>query len=174
MRYLHLARTIGKQYKELQRAGKKAEHAVSSFVRIVDSLRRGEAQDEFLCNKRTKNGELRLRHCIKYDLGGGYRMVTVRNDQHLFVLFIGTHDETDQWLENHRDDIFSPDDASFSRESIGQPRSQGPDTVELQDERFSTSNIDTYERELMARLDESLLRAIFQGLYSKQDHHCHP
>lgn len=50
----------------------------------------------------TNNGESRIDHCVKYDLGDGYRLVTVQNERFVFLCFCGTHDETDRWLEGHK------------------------------------------------------------------------
>jgi hypothetical protein len=136
-------------------------------------MRKGEEQGEFLSNKRTKNGELRIKNCIKYDLGGGYRLVTIRNYEHLLVVFIGTHDETNQWIENHRDDVFLPGDSNYSHELISaNPEKQEEIDPEPQQELPWSEGIDLYEQELMARLDESVLRSIFQGLYARQDEPC--
>ena len=49
----------------------------------------------------TKNGESRVKHCVKYDLGGGYRLVTVQTDKVVMLCFAGTHDDTDRWLDTH-------------------------------------------------------------------------
>lgn len=50
---------------------------------------------------RTLYGEKRIRKCVKYDLGYGYRLVTVRRGDCLFITYLGTHDECDRWLAEH-------------------------------------------------------------------------
>lgn len=51
----------------------------------------------------TQHGESRIRHCIKYDLGGGYRLVTVRPKDTVFLLlFVGSHDDAERWLDANR------------------------------------------------------------------------
>lgn len=50
----------------------------------------------------TKYGEYRIRKCVKYDLGCGYRMITIWRNHDIFVSYVGTHDECDRWLENNR------------------------------------------------------------------------
>ncbi len=58
--------------------------------------------EEILSMSRTRNGENRIRHCRKYSLAGGCRLITVRdNEKHIF-LFLGTHDECDEWLKRNR------------------------------------------------------------------------
>lgn len=56
--------------------------------------------------ERTHNGESRV-DCEKYDLGDGYRLVTQKigdpSDTRIIMLFVGTHDEADGWLDRHKD-----------------------------------------------------------------------
>lgn len=49
----------------------------------------------------TNHGENRIPHCVKYDLGSGYRLVTVEHQGQRFLLFAGTHEETDAWIDRH-------------------------------------------------------------------------
>jgi len=44
-------------------------------------------------NKLTRHGEARIDKCKKFDLVGGYRLVYVREEDHYFFLFAGTHDD---------------------------------------------------------------------------------
>ena len=37
----------------------------------------------------------------KYDLGCGYRLITLQRGEKFFVPFLGTHDECRRWLENN-------------------------------------------------------------------------
>jgi hypothetical protein len=50
----------------------------------------------------THNGESRIAHCRKYDLGGGWRLVTRQHDRTCGFLFMGSHDDVDRWLDEHR------------------------------------------------------------------------
>src|SRR5262249_15535499 len=54
---------------------------------------------------RTHHGENRIPDVEKYDLPGDYRLVVQRVngvDPGRVFLFVGSHDETEQWLEHHR------------------------------------------------------------------------
>ena len=56
--------------------------------------------------KSTNHGESRLPDIEKFDLGNGYRLVVqVVNPakQERAFLFVGDHEDADQWLENHKD-----------------------------------------------------------------------
>lgn len=168
IRSIHYSWLLPKQLEGLRKAGRKAELAAEKCEIILNDISKYGCQCETVLSKRTRNGEARIKNCVKYDLGGGYRLVTVRAENHLFISFIGSHDDTDQWIEHHRYDIFRPSLALYRCEERAiQPapadmgQGEVTEAVDLSDE---------YEEQLMARLDESHLRAIFQGLCSSSDH----
>lgn len=49
----------------------------------------------------TNNGESRIKSCVKHDLGMGFRLVTVRRDKIIWLLYIGDHDDTDKWINKN-------------------------------------------------------------------------
>ena len=54
---------------------------------------------------RTKHGETRIPDVEKYDLSDGYRLVVQLVDGVAKVrafLFVGSHDDTQRWLDSHR------------------------------------------------------------------------
>ena len=59
-------------------------------------------EDPFKGFKSTKHGENRIKYCRKYDLGNGCRLITVAKDGICFLLYAGTHDDCDKWLERNR------------------------------------------------------------------------
>lgn len=70
-------------------------------VRVVlGSL--GDSDDPFASLSVTNHGERRIRDCVKYDIGDGWRLVTQQNDKACTFLFVGNHDDTDKWLEGHK------------------------------------------------------------------------
>lgn len=50
----------------------------------------------------TNHGETRIKHCVKYDLPGYCRLVTIQDNGWLILLFVGTHDEVDKWLNTNK------------------------------------------------------------------------
>jgi hypothetical protein len=59
--------------------------------------------------KITDNGEARIPHCIKYGLTGGCRLVTVQKKGHCFLLYAGSHDDVDKWLNSNKGKLFAVD-----------------------------------------------------------------
>ena len=163
LRYIYSSRSLAKQLHGLQKAGKKAESPPSKCETIINDIKRNGCQCEGVLSQRTRKGELRIKNCIKYDLGGGYRLVTIRADSHLFITFVGSHDDTDQWIEHHRYDTFSPGKLLYRCEERIIP-SDITETPAA--ENFKADDIDDdYEDQLSARLDERQLKSIFQGLF---------
>lgn len=166
IRSIHCSRLLERQLAALRKSGKKGEIAATQFERILACLKFCGAKSEDIYIKRTKNGEYRLRNCVKYDLGCGYRVITVRIRDRLYVPFLGVHDAANLWLERHGQDGFVPQESFYSEEILVSPE-QCIGDVQQDISQLREEN-DIYEEQLLARLDESILKDIFQGLYRKQ------
>lgn len=170
VRYLHLSRSLIKRLEILRLAGREGTSAAERCDHILKLLRKqGVTVPEIFC-KRTKHGEGRIDNCVKYDLGNGYRLVTVLSGNRLFIPFVGTHDETSIWLDHHRDREFSEKSGGYNCEVIGRNHadptdSKGPDSLERE-----PTETDLYEESINARLDETMLKSIFRGLYRSADY----
>jgi hypothetical protein len=69
---------------------------------IISKLKSGESwQTDRKIAPRTQHGEKRIRKCIKYDLGWGFRLITVLCSGSLFICYLGPHDECDRWLQGN-------------------------------------------------------------------------
>jgi hypothetical protein len=159
---LHCSRTLDKQLDALRRSGKKGKFAVNQCESILNTIRFEGVRCDAVLHKRTKNGEQRITNCVKYNLGHGYRLITVRRGDHLFVTFAGHHDRADQWLDQNRDVDFCPDDPGFESENL----CYSDKTLEAQAESYASKNPeeDLYESYLQSQLNDELLRSIFSGL----------
>ncbi len=110
--------------------------------------------------KLTKYGEARLKNCLKFDLGNGYRLVCAREQTRLYLRFIGTHDECDRWIRQRtgetRDHILSDCPCKALLRNLSAASSQsGKITEQPQDQ---------YEELIEDKLDDRLLVKIFSGL----------
>jgi hypothetical protein len=165
--HLLIAQNFEKRLKAMCRAGKMGESAAARCERLLDLIRNKGLMAEAVYTKRTKNGEYRVSKCIKYDLGNGYRLVTIKDGQNLFVPFVGGHDETDLWLEHHRYDNYHADDPAYLSEEICTSDQPQEERVEVADSGEHQVP-DPYEEQLLAKVDETTLRSVFQGLFHKQ------
>jgi hypothetical protein len=115
----------------------------------------------------TRNGEYRIKHCRKVDLGCGYRIVCIQKDQRLVMLYIGTHDDCFRWIERRRTAEYDLD--SVAESAWIQARAALPGEPALRkkvsdEDRFA----EAYEASLMDQFDEAVLRKVFSGLAERR------
>lgn len=99
---LYLDVRILKHLKLLKRSGRQAALAAARAEEIIVSLE-ARGRVPACAGGLTKHGELRIKGVRKYDLGSGYRLITFKQARRLFLLFAGSHDNCDRWLENNRE-----------------------------------------------------------------------
>ena len=165
MRYLHISKNIDRYLDKLRNGGKHGVLATSQYLQIVESLRQAKWRSNMINCKRTKNGEYRLKNCIKYDLGHGYRLVTVKDGDNLFITFAGSHDQTDRWIETHRYDSFREDDPQYISEIIAEDETTSLDESPESSLSGSLSVPGEYEEQLLEKIDDEVLKMVFPGLY---------
>ena len=154
-RSIHLHPKFDKQLNALKRGDRKAARAAETGERLVDALCRGLPTTEGVAAP-TRSGELRVKGCRKYDLGSGYRLITIFHDRRLYVVCIGTHDECNRWLETNRD--WEPE---FSSKRVVARSVRKPDRVNRPNPK--TRPADEIDDPLPP-IDQKMLRAIFSGL----------
>ena len=105
----------------------------------------------------TRQRDDRIDRCVKYDLGGGYRLVTCREDERVFVLYIGTHDECHRWMENNKG--WRPE--SLIKRGLSIPVVMP--LIESSEGQFEETCV--WEQEdYLPEIDEKILRMIFKPL----------
>jgi hypothetical protein len=99
-----------------------------------------------------------LLDCRKYDLGCGYRLITLQRGTKVFIPFLGTHDECQRWLENnsHLKKV-DADKGTLHEISRQQPSSAGPAIA-------GSARIQKAEAELPPEISDRDLRFVFRGL----------
>lgn len=96
-------KTLNKCFRDLIKCGKKGKDVITK-TRAAQSEAATEGEIRSL--KRTNHGETRLANIEKYDLGDGYRLVIQLVDglnKTRAFLFAGNHDDTEDWLDSHKD-----------------------------------------------------------------------
>lgn len=155
---IHQTRRFSKQLQAMYQAGKNERIAAMRARRILADLQENPLHEEAEC-KRTHYGEQRLKDCRKYDLSCGFRLVGLKRGRRLIFSCIGSHDDCQRWIENNREyqnNIESvPVAGQCAQTSHRSISSRNEEEVE----------IDEYEEQLMARIDERMLREIFAGFY---------
>lgn len=157
---IYIATQILTKTKQLQRSTAKGKQALSHYETLVKLMCNNAFDNVELLSKRTKYGEFRIQNCVKYDLGAGYRLITIKNKDRLFIQFIGTHDEADSWLNTNKGFIPCLSKRCYPRQYTIDPRPEEatppPSAAEQQ--------ADEYEERLLNTLDDKILQQIFCGL----------
>ena len=130
---------------------------------IIARLKSGEAWST--CRRiapRTANGEKRIRKCVKYDLGWGFRLITLLRNDVLYICYLGTHDECDRWLSENR----RVKNVELGRNSVYRvvPQTLRKNVPGLEKPSDALDDLDKRLQELPDRA----LRRIFCGLVEEQ------
>ncbi len=136
--------------------------AVRKADAIIDKLLFEGRINSNEIGKVTSHGELRIKKCIKYDLGSGYRLVCVKQGYQLVLLYVGTHDDCDRWLNSNRGLHPLIDKESHKISSV---REIVPEVPLPQEE--PEPEID-YDELMLGQLDDRSLRWVFRGLCGKK------
>jgi len=154
---IHHTRRFVKRLSFMVKAGKSERIAAERAQQIIAALQIDPLHEEAEC-KRTHFGELRLNNCRKYDLSFGYRLIALKREKRLIFTYLGSHDDCQRWIENNRENLDEIDSEPVPLTATDNPRQPEARTG-------LTPDGDEYEEQLMAQIDERLLREIFTGLF---------
>jgi hypothetical protein len=102
MKLLFVSSKVESRIAALEKAGKSGKNLAQKATGIIDSLASGDLRNHMdTVEGYTKYGEKRIKNCRKYDLGCGYRLITLQRGETVFIPFLGSHDECQRWLENN-------------------------------------------------------------------------
>ncbi|WP_319407681.1 hypothetical protein [uncultured Desulfosarcina sp.] len=101
---IHIDPKLEKCLATLRKGSRRACLAVDRVETIIEEVKRGKLPPEETCTF-TRNGEGRIKGCRKYDLNAGYRLITLKQGEDLYLLFVGTHDDCTRWIENNREHL---------------------------------------------------------------------
>ena len=91
--YLSSLRTLNTKGGKYKKAVQKSNHIEKVFQYDLENTKKLNT---------TKHGESRIQHCIKYELAGRCRLITIQNKHIVLFCFLGTHEDVDRWIEQHR------------------------------------------------------------------------
>ena len=155
---IHRVAILNKQLAALRRAGGQAAVAADHAEAIIDRLITHGMRGLGGTGRFTRYGDARIKNCIKYDLVDGYRLVGVKKEYELILLYVGSHDDCDLWVR-HNTGI---EPVMNKRRSQVLPV-QGP-VCEASSVLEIPEPEPDYDEELLKRIDDKDLRKIFRGL----------
>ena len=159
---IHREPQLQKCLSKLRKAGGRAALAAERIEAIIATLAAHDDLRPAQVNKLTRHGEARIDKCKKFDLVGGYRLVYVREENHYFFLFAGTHDDCDRWLNNNRH--LKPEINGENIPLLVSPAAE----VETASVQGATEDDSDYDDIVMQNVDEKMLRRIFRGLCGEE------
>lgn len=95
------SKDIPHQIRAMHKSGGHFQKAAEKVKSIFGSVQLQE-KDPLGGISRTSNGESRIKNCIKYDLNGFARLITIQHEGVCVIMFFGKHPECDTWLEHHK------------------------------------------------------------------------
>lgn len=127
---------------------------------VLGSL--GDA-DPFITLQVTNHGEGRIKNCVKYELGNGWRLVTYQANKTCTFLFMGDHEDTESWLDGHKNETIGIKNSRLIRvPGVGNDPIQRPVLVDHHDQPL----VDKLDQEgsdhLLAGLPASLVRRLVE------------
>ena len=151
---------LRKRLTELRKQGGASSFAAKKADDLINRLLLRGRDCSHEIGRLTKNGELRIRQCKKYDLGNGFRLICLRQGHHFIFLTIGTHEECHRWLERNKGLRYEMDESHqyvFITKEVPEP------SVPVK----AIDPADAYEDQLLQKIDDKMLRKIFCGLCIK-------
>lgn len=159
IRYVHSNAKFEKMLAALRTSEKMAVAASRKADEIINNIiQHGMDTPLPELGKLTRHGEFRIKNCIKFDIGKGHRLVCVKEDDHLYLLFVGTHDACSAWVENNRNYEPDPDRSNIITRQVTQTQDKGPRTSSHLPEEPD------YEDLLLEKITDRDLKTIFSGL----------
>ena len=155
-----------KKMDRMDRAGNKSAIAARQAREIINSLADKSTLDHELRIKLNRDGEARIKNCIKFKLVDGHRMIAVKEGEWFIFLFLGTHDETDTWIKNNIN--IRPDPAWGKIVPPSNPvlnHQEEPEQIGHSEEPEPPS-IHDLDVPLHEVLDQKTLREVFPGICS--------
>jgi hypothetical protein len=101
IRFIHQERRFEKELEDLWQRGEQGAAAAQKAEELVKALTLNGPPDLRKVWKLTGWGEKRVEGCLKYDLGEGFRVVSFRRGETLFLSFVGDHDECQKYLDHY-------------------------------------------------------------------------
>jgi hypothetical protein len=135
-------------------AGSLAAEKAEEIMRSISFGKENGSRQQF---RLTRNGEYRIKNCMKYDLRYGYRLVCLGRDSHIVFLYIGSHDDCCRWIDRNRGSLWKEVNATTTT---------APAICDASTDDFAEApEEDEYEARLMSRIDDKTLRRIFSGFF---------
>lgn len=101
IKYIYKKQLLKNQIKDLYKRGGHYQKAAQKINSIIGSIQMDNS-NPFKGVPLTNHGESRIKHCIKYDLNGFCRLITIKDNNVCALVYAGDHKDCDKWLEANK------------------------------------------------------------------------
>jgi hypothetical protein len=157
LKILHIHPKVEKaldQMKDLDNAPKIAAERAEA---IIAALKNGTVMAR--AGRLSKTKDARIKRLFKYDLGKGFRLISLKDKSALYILFVGSHDRCDTWLDKNSKG--KPHQTEVPMVSYEIPKKR---TAKSSFEEPSFSEPEEAMCDMMPDISEKDLRQVFSGL----------
>ena len=155
---IHREKRFDKEIELLRTQGEKAAIAAKRAEEVLAKITEKGWTDLRHVAKLTDHGEHRVEGCIKYDIGGGFRLICFKRGEHLYFSYLGSHDDCHRWLNRN----------SKRHNQVGKREAN---TFQVEKKRPVAESLmegteaeEDYDTRVMKQLNDQLLRKVFAGL----------
>jgi len=150
---LYIDKKFYKNLNKMKNKGGISSIVASRAEKMISDIQNPD--DNFSALKFTKNGENRLKNCLKIELGNGFRIICFKKHSSLYMINLFSHEECDKWLNERLGKNFNEDDICYDNFMLYEINNTENNII------MNEIEIDEYENNLMSKLDENILTSIF-------------
>ncbi len=96
---VHVHSKVEKAIKQMGLLDNAPKIAALRAREIIDALVNGVRLP--YAGRLSRKKDMRMKNMFKFNLGKGYRLVTIKEQDTLYILFVGNHDQCDRWLDTY-------------------------------------------------------------------------
>lgn len=152
---VHIHPKVERQLSALARQANAPANAAGRARAIIRRLSRGESPST--SGHMRPKSDRRVKNCLKFDLGQGFRLICIWEKGVIYVFFVGDHDSSDAWLDHYTRKKPHKTDLEMDILSTGSACAGGNGPRKRRD----------FPREkdpLPEEIPQELLRRVFRGL----------
>jgi len=161
--------------RSLRAKGGRPRQAAERALSVMALANSGD--DPFTGLKTTKHGETRIKNCVKYDLPGFFRLITVQTKGICFFCFVGDHDDCKRWLNNNRRLSFTANKKTkkiervFASQAIKNQDSRIQGELSLTEGKLFNKMSDRYLDRIADKVPRSLMRKLedFESITTEEE-----
>ena len=152
---VHVHLKVEKTLEQMKKKEKVPSIAAKRAETIIQSLMRGRRLTR--AGRLTQTKDARIKNLYKFNLGSGYRLICIKEKSSIYVLFIGSHDHCDTWLDKHSKKRPHKTESPMNIYDVDKLRTSLPEVPKA-------VNKTEYDYFLIPEISQEDLRKVFRGL----------